>query len=691
LQRAYQHRDTALTSTLQKQLVDALQTCSSKAEAAEAFFLVAGSDKEVLAPATVAHFTSTMLKHNVVAQMGVEAYEAALADAVGAAQGGRWSDVDPAEARAFILYQARRLQRYSVKGTTFEEKLGLTLEGADNAVVALTQFQLQRHAAQALPVSVEVLEHLLHLDVSWSNALKVYSYAKELATVDPPAGMTTRLMSLMTGYKTNGLGSRPWSAALQLYERLLESGYEIPLDAHAAALDAVWRRNDTFAKPHSTPSADTQAQMWTALVRIRENVKDATVTGEAGCRFSEALIKAASAAGRWEAAVQLLSDMDVSLADTSSRLLVPTAEAFLFAMAACNVARNAAYASSLLQVFSGLYTLRSAHPEAVATYLQSLRHVEHLTLHIGPQVEALVTDGNGLDRPCSIACLQLLSSQRVHTKTEKWRLAQRLLQMYDSNPWPQQPQARQAELHTVFRCCHLIAAGAGGGASNGSPSCPLVPELKSYLTSLFGAASPECRWLEDTEVYSLLTTSSWQHALAVFQRRVRERPVAKVADLPIPLRQVRRMLAQTLVRCGRAAHTQEDQFLLDEDRQEQDKAAVHDYLAFAVRTVRDVYSSTADTMPRDIIGELLLLQSLHTTQSRERQRLALEAMRELAFGDASSVTPRIVDLVSQALSLTEEHVQAVLVEGGTALRAKALQDNERHFGLRAPCLERVFL
>ena len=709
LQDAYRHRDVAQSSPLQKRLVNLLRTSTSKAEAAEAFFLVAGSDKEALTPASVAQFTSALLRHNVAAQMGVAAYEAALADAVGTTA-DRWSHVEPAESRAFALYQAQRLERYAVKGTYFEEKLGLTLEGSDNALVALTHYQLQKHAANALPVPLDVLEELMHLDISWTSALRVYTYAKELAKVDPPAGMATRLLGLMTGYKTNGLGSRPWKAALELYDRLVRSGYDVPLDAHAAALDAVWRRGDNFAKPHRCSSADEQAQMWAALVHIRDNVDDAAVVGEAGCRFCEALVKAASAAGRWEAAVQVLQSMDVTLADTSARLLVPTAETFLFAMAACNVAQNAAYATSLLHTFDGLYSLRSVHPEALATYLQSLRHVEHLVGHVGPQVESLVMPdgddhgggcddggGGGLDRPCSVACLQLLSSQRVQTKTEKWRLAQRLLKMYDSNPWPQQPQVRKAELQTIFRCCHLIAAAADTKSSSSSSSgirngvCPLMPELKKYIVSLFGADSPECRWLEDTEIYSLVTTHSWQYALTVFARQVEQRPPERIADLPIPLRQARQMLAQALVRCGRAAHANDEQFLLDEDRQEQDKAAVHAYLALAVRKVREVYATSADTVPRAAVGELLLLQSLHTTAAGERQRLALEAMRELACGEANAVGPRLIDLVSQALSLTEEHVQSVLVEGSAHLRGKALESGEKSLGLRVPCLERVFM
>lgn len=676
----------AQPSLLQRRLTELLDTSTSKAEAAEAFFSVARSDQEALTPATLTHFTSAVLRHTVAAQMGTAAYEAALADAVGA-PGGRWSTVEPAEARAFALYQAQRLGRYAVKGTTFEEKLGLTLEGGDNSLVALTHFQLQKHAARALPVGLDVLEELMHCDVSWTAALRVYDYARELAGVEPPSGMTTRLMGLMTGYKTNGLGSRPWRAALQLYESLCTSGYEVPLDAHTAALDAVWRRGEAFARPHHTPSAAEQEERWTALVRIRENVDDAQVTGEAGCRFSEALVKAASAAGRWEAAVRVLREMDVAVADTSSRFLIPTAETLLFAMAACNVAHNAAYATSLLHTFTGLYTLRSAHPEALATYLQSLRHVVHLASHVGSQVETLVMDGEGLDRPCCVACLQLLSSERVGTTTQKWHLAQRLFHYYDSHPWPQQPQVRQTELQTIFRCCHLISAMQRRSAGNAE--CPLIAELNSYLVSLFGPDSPECRWLRDTEVYSLLTTRSWRHALTVYQRQVEQRTPAQMADLPIALRQVRRMLAQALLRGGRAAHQPDSEFLLEEESQEMDKAALRDYLGFAVTTVRDVYSRSADTPPRGIVGELLLLQAMHTSPTNERQRLAVAALHEFARGEAAAVTPRVVDLAAQALGMTEEHVQGVLVEGSAQLRARALESVEKHFGLRAPPLERV--
>ncbi|KAG5502033.1 hypothetical protein JKF63_04310 [Porcisia hertigi] len=705
LWRAYQLRDTAQSSSpLQRRLVQYLHASTSKAESAEAFLLLARTHREALTPSTVAAFTSTMLRHNVAAQMGLQTYEAALADAAVAAEGSRWGHVDAAEARAFVLYQARRLERYAVKGTCFQEQLGLTLEGADNSVVVLTQHQIRKNVASsgALPVSCDVLAELIHLDVSWSTALQVYRYAKELTHVDPPADMTTRLMGLMTGYKTNALGSRPWEMALELYDGLLESGYDVPLDAHTSALDALWRSGESFVKPHHSLSPADRDCLWNALVRIRERVSDAQVTGDAGCRFTEALIKAAGAAGRWEAAVQLLTDMDVTLATTSYRLLVPTAESFLFTMASCNAAQNAAHASALYESFSALYTLRSAHPEALLAYLQSLRHVEQLSAQIGPQVEALVMDGKGLDRPCCLVCLQLLSSQRVHTRqVEKWKIAQQLLRMYDSNPWPQQPQVRKAELQTVFRCCHLIAAAVASNsklstAAGAAASCPLLTEWRAYLESVFGRDSPEVQWLEDTEVYSLLTTHSWEHALSIYRRQVTQRPPARVTDLPIPLRQVRHMLAQTLLRCacpataGAAAAT-EEKFLLDEDEEAQERAKTIDLLAFAIRTVREAYAGTGDTVPHSVIAELLLHQALHAPCVRERQQFALDAMRELSRGLSSTVTPRLIDMVAQALSLTEEHVHSVLIDGSAQLRAKALQrDGQRR--LRASgCLESIFV
>ncbi|CAJ1028530.1 hypothetical protein Q4I30_004907 [Leishmania utingensis] len=700
LQRAYERRDTAQASSpMQRRLVKYLRCSTSKAESVEAFFLIARTHQEALSPATVADFTSTMLRHNVAAQMGVEAYEAALADAVGVAEDSPWGHIGPAEARAFVLYQARRLERYAVKGTSFHEQLGLTLEGADNAVVALTEHQLRKDVASssALPVSCDTLVELIHLDISWSTALEVYKYAKELTRVDPPADMTARLMGLMTGYKTNGLGSRPWEMALELYDALLESGYDVPLDAHASALDAVWRCGESFVKLHNSLSPTDRDRMWDALVRIRERVSDAQVTGDAGCRFTEALIKAAGAAGRWEATVQLLSDMDVTLAATSHRLLVPTAESFLFTMASCNTAHNAAHASALYETFCALYTLRSAHPEALLTYLQSLRHVESLSAEIGPQVEALVMDGNGLDRPCCVVCLQLLSSQRVRTKqVEKWRVAQTLLRMYDSNPWPQQPQVRKAELQTVFRCCHLIAAAAASDeklSPLAAAPCPLLTELRAYLVSVFGRDSRECQWLDDTEVYSLLTTQRWECALAIYQRQVVQRPLARVTDLPIPLRQARHMLAQTLLRCSRAAADvgrERENFFLDEEQGAQERAKTVDFLAFVVRTVREVYAGTGDTVCLSIVAELLLHQALHAPRARERQQLALDAMRELSCGLASAVTPRLIDLVSQALSITEEHVHSVLVDGSAQLRAKALERDRQRRIRASGCLEKIF-
>ncbi|KAG5476553.1 hypothetical protein LSCM1_04268 [Leishmania martiniquensis] len=700
LQHAYYVRDTVRSSSpLQRRLVECLRRSTQKSEAAEAFLLFARTRAEALTPATVGEFTSAMLRHNVTAQMGVEAYEAALADAVGAAKESPWGHIEPAEARAFALYQASRLERYTVKGTSFQAQLGLTLEGADNSIVALTEHQLRESAASCstLPVSCDALAELLHLDVSWTTALHVYNYAKELIRVDPPADMTARLMGLMTGYKTNALGSRPWEMALRLYDRLLESGYDVPLDAHTSALDAVWRSGESFVKPHHILSPADRECMWNTLVRIRERVSDSQVTGDAGCRFTEALIKAAAAAGRWEVAVQILSDMDVTLGAASHRLLVPTAESFLFTMASCNAAHNAAHASALYETFSAWYTLRSAHPEALLAYLHSLRHVEQLSAHIGSQVEALVMDGKGLDRPCCVVCLQLLSCQRVHTsQVAKWRVAQHLLRMYDSSPWPQQSQVRKAELQTVFRCCHLIAAAAAGDTRRSPVSaepCLLMTELRADLISVFGRDSPECRWLDDAEVYSLLTTHSWQSAIQIYHRQVTQRPLARVADLPIPLRQVRHMFAQALLRCCRAATDaagEQDSFLLDEEGEAQERAKAADFLTFAVRTVREAYAGTCDSASRGIVAELLLYQALRAPRARERQQLALDAMRELSCGLASAVTPRRIDLVAQSLSLSEEHLQGVLVDGSAQLRGKALErDEQRHIRANG-CLDRTF-
>lgn len=698
LRDAYlQSSASSLLSSAERDVCQALRLSESKEAAQKAFMLLVQSSDTVIHPHSFAQFATTLLQHQVRGQMGHTLYAAALQDVVDSPN-QQWSDVTAEEQSLFLRYHSSRLGRYAVKGTHFNAALGLSLEGSDNRLVALAELHLRKNAERALPVTCDVLSDFMQLDVSWSAALQLYGYAKEAHHLDPPVDMTTRVLALMTGYRSNGLGSRPWRKALELYEDLLRSGYEATVSTHTAALDAVWRSGDTFVRPHHRISQSDREEMWNTVQAIQHRVVSSDpplhIGGEEGCAYMESLIKASAAAGRWEAAVQVLRSMDTTLDDTSSRLLLPTPEAFLFAMAACNAAQNAAYAESLRLTFGTSYSLRSAHPEALWCYLSSLRYVEGLNSSIGEQVENLLLDGKGLDRPCTVACLQLLSSQLVKPPTcDKTQLALQLYHYYDSNVWVQQPLARKAELQIVFRSLHVIAAtAAGAGGSTASPSS-LMASVREHIQSVFGAESEEMRWLQDTEIYALLSTPSWNTAMQLYDRHVRQRPPDRVADLPVPLRQIRYLFVQTLLRCCRAAaeNNEADQFLLEDDTQDSSKMEAYDLAKLSVQAVRDAYADTDEVRPSTFVGEMLLLQAIHSSRLPERQQLALQGMRELSCGSVAAITQPIRQLVSEALSLTEEHVESVLVEGHTSLRYKslAMMQSKKH-NLKLSSLEKFY-
>ncbi|EPY33629.1 hypothetical protein AGDE_08188 [Angomonas deanei] len=478
--------------------------------------------------------------------------------------------------------------------------------------------------------------------------------------------MLDRVTGLMTGYKSNGLGSRPWTEALRLYNTALHSGYETSLTTHAHALDALWRSNDSFQKVHSPVNAAHQQFLLTSAKKIKDEVaslKHLRVAGDEGCNYLESLVKVVAAAGDWESALGVLFDMDATPDGLSHRLLVPTAETFAFAMIACNVKGNATHSYSLQQIFKESYSWRSLHSEVLLTYLQSLRHITRTAPWVGEIVEELVKDGNGLDCPCAIACLQLLSASAVRSETPKARLARTLFDLFDANAYTQQPLARKIELQTLFRCCYVIESREGESGS-------VMNHIRQYYTSLFGPDSAEVEWIDDTEVYALQSTPSWEKAMEIFERQVMRRPREKVKYLPVPLRQVRWMCCHTLLNCCRSivADADSDEFLLDDEAHQSETQNALEIVRRIEHFIKVNIHDQDISVGAEALSEIKLLGCLHETNKKKRVATATEAMNELAFAPESSLTPSIIALLSRALEVAELNLTTVVKENHAAFR-----------------------
>ncbi|RNF12335.1 hypothetical protein TraAM80_00346 [Trypanosoma rangeli] len=650
---------------LTRQVKHAIQQSTGKAEALKAFQVLLQADGDAPTAATFKTLSATLLQHHVEDRVGHAAFEKALTDAVGH-EGDRWRRLSEEERSTFVNYTCRTTERWAERGSAYNKLLGFSQEGTDNEVVAKLEYQMRKCGA---PVSASSLADLMHLDVTWSTALHLYNFAGELQKyAPPPMEMTDRLMGLMTGYKSGIGGSRPWIRALALYQQALVSGYDTTLTTHTHALDALWRSADTFHRVHSPLSSSHQQWVWENALAITQRVQETPrllLTGDEGCAYAESVVKAFAASGRWSVAVSFLGNMDTSNMDLSFRFLVPTAETYAFAMAACHTAGHAAHGEALWTIFRETYTLRSLHSEVLSILLQSLRHVVRTSPIVGQLVEELVTDGKGLERQATVAVLQLLSSRYVKTTEQRWVLAAKLLDMYDANPWPQQPQARKTELQTVFRCCHLISVMEEPDGKR------LLLQLRQHLVDVFGGSSAEVEWLDDTAIYALQVTSNWREAIAIYDAAVDRRKPEQVPYLPIPLRQAKIMLVEALVRSCMAMKEVDEFFLVDEDTQEADRDAAVTLTQRALAVTRAVFRPD-DTFPHHLYAELLLMQALSATTSAQRKSHAVEAMRHFSQASAELIEHRLVARVATALSLTEVHVENALLVGHATLRHATL-------------------
>lgn len=569
----------------------------------------------------------------------------------------RWSTFTEEERTSFTNYLARATERWAERGSSFNKLLGFTQEGADNELVARVEFQMRKSGVAVLATS---LTDLMHLDVSWSAALHLRNFAKSMhPSIIPPVEMTNRVMGLMTGYKTGLGGPRPWIHALSLYQETLASGYDTTLTTHTHALDALWRSADTFHRIQCTVGSAHRQFVWEKALSVCGEVSKTklVVSGEEGCAYAEGVLKAVAAAGRWSTAVSLLANLDTTITQMSFRSLVPTAESYAFVIAACHATGHSAHGEALWTIFRGTYTPRSLHSEVLTILLQSFRNVVKISPVAGPLVEELVTDGKGLERTAVVACLQLVSSRYLVTKEPRWRLVSNLLRLYEANPWPQQPLARKAELQTVFRCCHLVAAVEGFNGKR------VLTELRQRLVKVFGSSSAEVEWMDDAAIYALQTTTDLKEAIKTYDTVVGQRNPENVPYLPIPLRQAKVMLVEALLRCCKILQDGGELFLLDEDTQEVERDAAVSAMKESVLRAKQIYRCD-DTFPHHLYAELLLIQ----VQNSGGKGLALEAMQHFSRGSADVINHRNISNLAQLLSLTELHIENALLMGHAALR-----------------------
>eukprot|EP00796_Vickermania_ingenoplastis_P004006 gene4006-2861_t len=622
-------------SKLQRNSIKAIRCAASKNEAAETFLLVTQSSNEKTNPRMVQAVCTSLLVHQSKLLMGEGSYNAAVEDASGTLE--RWKGLTLEEERVLALCHARQLSRYAEKGLSFDPDLGRVVEGADNRNVGFILHQVKKAVGDSMTLlPVTSLTDLMYLDISWGVALKLYDEAlKAQEGIHPPVEMADRVLALMTGYKSDGIGSRPWEKALQLYNRVVESGYSSTLATHSHALDALWRSAESFHKTHSLLSQEHKDRLWCMLEAIQSNVQKEglRIAGDDGCAYLESLVKAAGAAGRWDVTISILSEMDLSDDDASLRFLVPTPEAFLFAMAACNSVGHKAHSDALRKLFEAHYNFSHPHSEALLVYLQSLRHIAQIENDVGHIVEKIVNRlKKSMSRPCIVACLQLLSHGGVRTDESKEDLVLRLFDMYDNSVWLQEPVARKVELQTVFRSCFLA-----GSCNNFEGESRIMSIIRSRLRDIFGPSSEEEGWLKDTEIYALFQTDSWKHALKIFDRTVESRGEL-ACNLPIPLYQVRQGLLNALLRSCRGLSMTEDgedtSVFLDEDEREAQSEEVRFVAKMGLEKAEKLFP--LGDAPFETVAELYLLLSAHTREDGQRKRLLARSLRFFSLAPQST-------------------------------------------------------
>lgn len=676
-----------ISSPILRKAMNFITTSESIEEITEAFLLVMQSTDEKLSEAMLSALCFSLIKIQAKKLLGERQYGEIIKDASTCNGGERWSGLTSDEEHCVALFHCKRLIRYGEKGGSFDKELQRTVEGKDNENANRILYHIRKAVGNSISVSpIAALTDLMYLDISWPVAQRIYSTCKELnpANLEPPMEMIDRLMGLMTCYKTNNVGSRPWSLALQLYEHALHSGYNTTLATHTHALDALWRSGDTYQKQYSSLTDSHREWIWKEVERVQSNVKAANlrISGDGGCAYMESLIKASGAAGKWEFVLSLLSEMELSVEDTSSRLLIPTPETLLFAVASCNSVRHKTHSEGLLRIYEAHYSFSDAHSEALLVFLQSLHHLLRFPdSNVGSIMDRIwMAKNETLSRPCILAFFQLLSSQKVVTKETKTCLALELFKLYDSSVWLQEPLPRKVELETIFRCCYLIEVGK-------SPldSTSLIHGVRQRLQSVFGPSSMEEEWLNQTEIYALQRVDDWQRALGIFERCFSS--TVNRNDSPIPFFQAKQSLINAILRSCRGVSLCNDgndtSFLLDEEERVQQCEEVEQIATVGVEKAVELFPG-GDCL-QETIGELLLLHAAHTKNSTKKKGLLDRSLKYFSIAPQHCLTPSIIRLIAKVTGLSEAHVRESMAEGHYAMRRGTLLSDMGKS--KASCLE----
>lgn len=434
-------------------------------------------------------------------------------------------------------------------------------EGKDNALATMLEFYMRKHSVKP---SMETMAEAMHLDISWTTALQLLNFTKQSHghAVPPLMEMFDRTMQLMTKPKSS-FGSRPWLLALQLYQEAVRTQYDRTPRTYKGGLDALWRSCDRTWMRDGVSGTHHHAVVWHHALEIlglatRDHWerKHSVWRGEDGCMLAESAVRLFSHSGRWDAAVRLISHMEVAADDATHKMLVPTPVAAASAASACFRQGHVTYGLMLLELFESYgYKWRLLEPETLCTLLSTCRAVDpkvagHLVnglLHGAPVFSAKEDVAQNREAPARIRLDRLVSLESLavvaHPRAQfssPWRLALSLVQSYDANVWPTQPFVRKVELSAVFRSVRTVIANDDlmlGSA--GEEHHPLEAYITRWLRSVFGRGSPEEEWWEDSVAFYVMKDSLLpSQVTALVRQLVTSRPPRHVPFLPISLRHV---------------------------------------------------------------------------------------------------------------------------------------------------------
>lgn len=460
----------------------------------------------------------------------------------------RWP-AEPDEIAAYVQYHTRNAAR-SETGSLYVDHTTRTLrEGADTPLSTQLEFLMRRH--QVVP-QLTTIADAMQMNIHWAAALRWMQFAREVSNQQqyPLMEMYDRTVRLMTAPRSS-FSSRPWLTALRLVEEALSTGYQPTVTLFAGALDAFSHSaTSVLYRPQGHLTSRHQSLLWSRALQLMQTMANGgslRLTGSDGAVMAESMVRVLSVSGRWDAAVGVLSRMDLAAKTMTSRLLVPTAATFVEAMCGCLVVGLTSYGTALLDLLRSMYEWNQVPHESISQLLQVCRRLDPqegvVQRIVGEVLEAAGGAGTrtlSADRQVALRCLQLIARCRVpkwETNTSPWATALRLVAAYDANIWLQQPLARKGELSALFYAVRRFAKVYEAGIVRG--------QVERWLQSVFGLTSPEWEWWMLSESHMLPFVETWDEGVQMIARMV-----PRVAYLPVPLRQCKLSLLHSMVDRG---------------------------------------------------------------------------------------------------------------------------------------------